>query len=71
MIQKPSRKRWDDPYRWIEAMESEMSALSENGTRRLDDLSPGRKALMRKWVFKVKTNENSSIEQYKVRLVIK
>lgn len=60
-----------DRDRWIEAMESEMSALSENGTWRLVDLPPGRKVLKSKWVFKVKTNADGSIGQYKARLVIK
>ncbi|KAI4299912.1 hypothetical protein L6164_033332 [Bauhinia variegata] len=53
------------------AMQEEMQSLQENHTFELVKLPQGKKALKNKWVFKVKTAENSSQPRYKARLVVK
>jgi len=52
-------------------MDREMQSHYENGTWDLENLPLGRKAIPCKWVFKVKTNPDGSIEKFKARLVIK
>ena len=51
------------------AMASEMKSLQENDMWELVHLPEGRKALGSKWVYKVKTDADGSIERYKARLV--
>ena len=46
-----------------------MKSLQENKVWELTTLSPGKKAISCKWVYKVKTNYDGSIERYKARLV--
>ena len=50
-------------------MEKEMESLKENEVWELTTIPPGKKAISSKWVYKVKTNSDSSIERYKARLV--
>lgn len=57
--------------KWHHAMTNELKALQSNNTWELTDLPAGRTALKCKWVFKVKTNGDGSVERYKARLVIK
>jgi hypothetical protein len=45
--------------------------LYENHTYELVKLPKGKKALKNKWVFRMKTENNSSQPRYKVRLVVK
>ena len=56
---------------WLAAMRDEMNSLQVNHTYDLVSLPKGRKALKCKWVFKLKTQENSSKPKYKARLIIK
>lgn len=63
--------RNDNKDEWREAMQNEMQSHQENHTWELVDLPEGKKAIPCKWVFKVKTNPDGSIERYKARLVIK
>jgi histone deacetylase 1/2 len=56
---------------WKEAMDSEYSALLKNGTWSLVPPRSGVNVIDSKWVFKVKTNPDGSIERYKARLVAK
>lgn len=56
---------------WIEAMNSELQALHQNGTWSITDLPPGKTPIGCKWVFKIKHNSDGSIERYKARLVAK
>jgi len=53
---------------WRNAMKEE--TLEKNGTRAVTDLSPGKKALGCKWVYKIKYRSDGSIRGYKARLVI-
>ena len=50
-------------------MDKEIMALENNKTQKLVPLSPGKKAIGSKWVFKVKTNVDGTLEKYKARLV--
>lgn len=58
-------------HQWNIAMKSEIKSLQENQTWEMADLPRGSKALPSKWVYKVKTNPDGSIDKFKARLVIK
>ena len=55
--------------KWREAMGREMESLKEHEVWELTTLPPGKKAVGSKWVYKVKTNSDGSLERYKARLV--
>ena len=55
--------------KWKEAMSKEMKSLKDSDVWELTALPPGKKAISCKWVYKVKTNSDGSIERYKARLV--
>ncbi|BET01095.1 Reverse transcriptase (RNA-dependent DNA polymerase) [Nesidiocoris tenuis] len=57
--------------KWIEAMNSEMNSLTQMKTWSLENLPAGKKAISCKWVFKVKTNPDGTIDRFKARLVAK
>ena len=61
----------DHKNHWLEAMEDEMNSLHENNTFELVKLPKGKKALKNKWVYRLKSEENSSQPRYKARLVMK
>jgi len=48
-----------------------MKSLHDNDTFELVKLPQGKKTLKNKWVFKLKSEENSSQPRYKARLVVK
>ena len=52
-------------------MKEELDALSKNHTWDLVTLPPGKSVVGCKWIYKIKTRSNGSIECYKVRLVAK
>ncbi|GJX16835.1 ribonuclease H-like domain-containing protein [Tanacetum coccineum] len=56
---------------WIDAMNSEIEALNENHTWIITDLSPERKAIGNKWIYKIKYKSSGDIDRYKPRLVVK
>lgn len=56
---------------WKKAMDREIDSLHQNETWNLTRLPKGLKALPCKWVFRVKTNPDGSIDKYKARLVVK
>jgi len=55
--------------KWLDAMEKEIGSLHENNVWELVELPADRKAVGSKWVFKVKTNADGSIERCKACLV--
>ena len=60
-----------DSAKWLEAMKSEMGSMYENKVWTLVDLPNDRQAIENKWIFKRKTNTDSSVTIYKSRLVEK
>jgi transposase InsO family protein/ribonuclease HI len=59
-----------DAAKWQEAMHAEMTALVNMGTWSVVELSPGRKPIGTKWVFKTKLNSAGEMSRYKARLVV-
>src|SRR5260221_6334825 len=57
--------------RWRDAALLEYNTLVENGTWEIVDLPYGQKAVESGWVFKVKQNQDGSIEHFKAHLVAK
>ncbi|CAI7778136.1 unnamed protein product [Closterium sp. NIES-54] len=60
-----------DAEEWKKAMESELKSIEENDTWELVELPEGCKAIMSKWLFKIKSDADGKIERYKSRLVAK
>ena len=60
-----------DSAKWLEAMKSEIRSIYENKVWTLIDLPNDRRAIEIKWIFKRKTDADSSITIYKARIVAK
>src|SRR3954463_1580588 len=60
-----------DSAKWLEAMKSEIGSMYENKVWTLVDLPDVRQAIKNKWIFERKTDADSSVTIYKVRLVEK
>uniref|UniRef100_A0A2N9IQ04 Integrase catalytic domain-containing protein n=1 Tax=Fagus sylvatica TaxID=28930 RepID=A0A2N9IQ04_FAGSY len=54
-----------------QAMKEELDALLKTGTWDLVDLSAGKFAIGCKWVYKIKTRSDGTVDRYKARLVAK
>ena len=60
-----------DSAKWFEAMKSEMRSMYKNKVWALIDLPKDQRAIEIKWIFKRKTDADSSVTIYKARLVAK
>ena len=56
---------------WQIAIKEELDALSKNHTWDLVTLPPWKSVVGCKWIYKIKTRSDGSIERYKARLVAK
>ena len=52
-------------------MNEELDALYKNYTWNMVDLLPSQSVVGCKWVYKIKTKANGSVEQYEAILVVK
>ena len=52
-------------------MKEELNTLSNNHTWHLVTLSPGQSVVVCKWIYKIMTCSDGSIERYKACLVVK
>ena len=62
-------KNSQDKVKWMEAMDKEMRSLEDNDVWELTTLPKGKSVVSCKWVYKVKTNADGSVERHKARLV--
>ena len=60
-----------DSAKWLETMKSEIGSMYENKVWTLVDFPNDRQAIENKWIFKRKTDADSSVTIYKARLVAK
>ena len=60
-----------DSAKWLEAMKSEIGSMYKNKVWTLVDLPDVRQAIEIKWIFKRKTDADSSVTIYKARIVAK
>lgn len=60
-----------DATKWKEAMQEEIASLMKNDVWDLVPLPKDRKPITCRWVFKIKTNPDNTIERYKARLVVR
>ncbi|XP_019465092.1 PREDICTED: uncharacterized protein LOC109363293 [Lupinus angustifolius] len=56
---------------WIEAMKEEINSIEKNATWELTELPRNKKAILVKWVYKVKLKPDGSVSKHKARLVAK
>ena len=53
-----------DSAKWLEAMKSEMGSMYENKVWTLVDFPDDQQAILNKWIFKWKTDTDSSVTIY-------
>ena len=60
----------EDSIKWEKAMDDKMRSLEKNDTWVLTDLPAGKRALLNKWVFRIKTEPDSK-RRFKASLGVK
>ena len=60
-----------DSAKWLEVIKSEIGSMYENKVWTLVDLLDDQQAKLNKWIFKRKTDTDSSVTIYKARIVEK
>src|SRR6266496_6487210 len=60
-----------DSAKWLKAMKSEIGSMYENKVWTLVDLPNDRQAIENKWIFKRKTDADSSVTIHKAQIVAK
>ena len=60
----------EDSIKWEQDMDDEMRSLEKHDTWVLTDLPAGKRALLKKWVFRIKTEPDGK-RRFKARLVVK
>ena len=60
----------EDSIKWEQAMDDEMRSLEKNDTWVLTELPAGKRALLNKWVFRIKSEPDGK-RRFKARLVVK
>ena len=58
-------------HQWELAMAEEINSLQQNQTWTIETLPHGRTAVDNKWVFKIKTKSDGTVDHFKARLVAK
>ena len=71
LIEPPTYKIASQFTQWCSAMDDEFAALKRQGTWVLIPPSPTQNLVGCKWVFRLKHNNDGSINRYKARLVAK
>ena len=59
----------EDSIQWEAAIKAEFDSLHKNQTWTLTKLPPNRKPITSKWIFKIKTKSDGTLDKYKARLV--
>ena len=59
----------EDSIKWEHAMDDHMRSLEKNNTWVLSELPLGKRALLNKWVFRIKTEPDGK-RRFKARLVV-
>ena len=60
-----------DSTKWLDALKSEIGSMYENKVWTLVQLPDDRQAIENKWIFKRKTDADSSVTIYKARIIEK
>ena len=60
-----------DSDKWFPAMKTEIGSMYDNKVWTLVDLPDDRQAIENKWIFKKKTDVDSSATIYKARIITK
>ena len=61
----------ENSQEWQSAMDEEMKSLAENNTWELVDKPDNRMVIDNRWVYRVKTNLDGTVDKFKARLVAK
>jgi len=58
-----------DSHHWQSAIQAKIDSLAKNKTWILTQLPPNRKPISSKWILKIKTKADGSLDKYKAHLV--